>query len=36
MVRIPPDLHRHLSVEAAESRVILNRLIADKLSRSHL
>ena len=33
MVRIPPELHRRLAVEAAESGVSLNRLAADKLSR---
>jgi predicted HicB family RNase H-like nuclease len=33
MLRIPPDLHRRLAVEAAESGVSLNRLAADKLSR---
>ena len=33
MVRIPPDLHRRLALEAAESGVSLNRLAADKLSR---
>jgi predicted HicB family RNase H-like nuclease len=34
MVRIPPDLHRRLALEAAESGVSLNRIAADKLSRS--
>ena len=33
MVRIPPDLHRRLALEAAESGISLNRLAADKLSR---
>jgi predicted HicB family RNase H-like nuclease len=33
MVRIPPDLHRQLALEAAESGVSLNRLASDKLSR---
>ncbi|MDP1714787.1 MAG: toxin-antitoxin system HicB family antitoxin [Anaerolineales bacterium] len=33
MVRIPPDLHRRLAIEAAESRVSLNRLASDKLNR---
>lgn len=33
MVRIPPELHRHLAVEAAEAGVSLNRLASDKLSR---
>ena len=32
MVRIPPELHRRLSLEAAESGVSLNRLASDKLS----
>src|SRR3972149_4494338 len=31
MVRIPPDLHRNLALEAAESGVSLNRLASDKL-----
>lgn len=33
MVRIPPELHRQLALEAAESGVSLNRLASDKLSR---
>lgn len=33
MVRIPPDLHRRLVIEAAESGVSLNRLASDKLNR---
>ena len=33
MVRIPPDLHRRLVLEAAEAGVSLNRIAADKLSR---
>lgn len=33
MVRVPPDLHRQLVMEAAESGVSLNRLASDKLSR---
>jgi predicted HicB family RNase H-like nuclease len=33
MVRVPPDLHRRLVLEAAESGVSLNRLASDKLSR---
>lgn len=33
IVRIPPDLHRRLAIEAAESGVSLNRLAAEKLSR---
>lgn len=34
MVRIPPELHRRLALEAAESGISLNRLAADKLSRA--
>ncbi|MBU4225080.1 MAG: type II toxin-antitoxin system HicB family antitoxin [Chloroflexi bacterium] len=33
MVRIPPELHRRLAIEAAESGVSLNRLASDKLNR---
>jgi predicted HicB family RNase H-like nuclease len=33
IVRIPPELHRQLSLEAAESGVSLNRLVRAKLSR---
>ena len=33
IVRIPPDLHRRLAIEAAESGVSLNRLASDRLSR---
>lgn len=36
MVRIPPDLHRRLALEAAEAGVSLNRIAADKLSRSQM
>ena len=32
-VRIPPDLHRRLALEAAESGISLNRLASAKLSR---
>ncbi len=32
MVRVPPETHRHLSIQAAESGVSLNRLISSKLS----
>jgi len=32
LVRVPPDVHRHLAVEAAESGVSLNRLASAKLS----
>ena len=31
MVRVPPDTHRLLSIQAAESGVSLNRLISSKL-----
>jgi len=34
MVRIPPDTHRRLALEAAEAQVSLNRLASAKLSRS--
>ncbi len=33
MIRIPPDLHRRLSIEAAEAGISLNRLASEKLSR---
>jgi predicted HicB family RNase H-like nuclease len=33
VVRIPPELHRHLALEAAEAGISLNRLASDKLSR---
>jgi len=33
MVRVPPDLHRRLVLEAAESGVSLNRIASDKLSK---
>jgi len=33
MLRIPPELHRRLSIEAAEAGISLNRLASDKLSR---
>lgn len=32
MVRVPPDVHRQLALEAAESGVSLNRLASAKLS----
>lgn len=32
MVRVPPEIHRMLAIQAAESGVSLNRLIASKLS----
>jgi predicted HicB family RNase H-like nuclease len=31
-VRIPPDVHRKLHIQAAESKVSFNRLISSKLS----
>jgi predicted HicB family RNase H-like nuclease len=34
MVRIPPELHRQLALEAAEAGVSLNRLASDKLRQS--
>jgi len=33
MLRIPPELHRSLAIEAAEAGISLNRLASDKLSR---
>jgi predicted HicB family RNase H-like nuclease len=33
VVRVPPEVHRHLAVEAAEAGVSLNRLTSAKLSR---
>lgn len=33
MVRVPPEVHRHLAVEAAESGVSLNRLASAKLAQ---
>lgn len=33
MVRVPPELHKQLALEAAESGVSLNRLASDKLRR---
>ena len=33
LIRIPPTLHRRLSLEAAEAGISLNRLASDKLSR---
>ena len=32
MVRIPPEIHRQLAIEAAEENISLNRLISSKLS----
>lgn len=31
-VRIPPELHRRLTIEAAEAHVSLNRLVASRLA----
>jgi predicted HicB family RNase H-like nuclease len=33
MVRVPPDLHRRLALEAAEAGVSLNRIASAKLSQ---
>ena len=33
MVRVPPEIHRSLAVEAAEAGVSLNRLISSKIGR---
>jgi predicted HicB family RNase H-like nuclease len=33
MVRVPPEVHRNLSIKAAESGVSLNRLASSKLSQ---
>ena len=32
MARVPPELHRRLSIEAAEARVSLNRLVSLRLA----
>jgi predicted HicB family RNase H-like nuclease len=32
MVRIPPAMHRHLAMEAAEEQVSLNRLVSSRLA----
>ena len=32
IVRVPPDVHRRLAMEAAESGVSLNRLVSSKLT----
>jgi predicted HicB family RNase H-like nuclease len=34
MIRIPPEIHRQLAIEAAEAGVSLNRLASAKLSQS--
>ncbi|MEX0740558.1 MAG: toxin-antitoxin system HicB family antitoxin [Pseudohongiella sp.] len=36
MVRVPPETHRSLAIEAAESGVSLNRLIASKLHQPRM
>jgi predicted HicB family RNase H-like nuclease len=36
MVRIPPELHRRLAMEAQEEGISLNRLASDKLSRQDI
>jgi predicted HicB family RNase H-like nuclease len=33
MVRVPPEVHRNLAIQASESRVSLNRIAGAKLSR---
>lgn len=33
LVRVPPDVHRQLAIEAAEAGVSLNRLASSKLSQ---
>jgi predicted HicB family RNase H-like nuclease len=33
MVRVPPETHRALALEAAEAGVSLNRIVSTKLSR---
>ena len=34
MVRVPPEVHRKLAVQAAEAGVSLNRLVGSKLAQS--
>lgn len=34
MVRIPPEIHRQLALEAAEGGVSLNRIVSARLSKS--
>lgn len=36
MVRVPPETHRSLAMEAAESGVSLNRLISSKLHQARM
>lgn len=33
LVRVPPDIHRDLTLQAAESGISLNRLVSAKLAR---
>ena len=33
MVRIPPEVHRNLAIQAAESGVSINRLVSSRLSQ---
>ncbi|MCK4644819.1 MAG: toxin-antitoxin system HicB family antitoxin [Candidatus Aminicenantes bacterium] len=33
MVRIPPNVHRQLAIQAAEEGISLNRLISAKLTK---
>jgi len=33
MVRVPPEVHRNLAIQAAESGVSLNRLVSSRLSQ---
>ena len=33
MVRLPPEIHRNLAIQAAESGVSINRLVSSRLSR---
>jgi len=34
MVRVPPEVHRHLTAEAAEAGVSLNRLVSSRLAHA--
>jgi len=34
IVRVPPDLHRELALEAQEAKVSLNRYVSSKLART--
>ena len=33
MVRVPPDVHRNLAIQSAETGVSLNRIVSSKLSQ---